>query len=174
MEYAGVWFRTVREGRWAVFFDHLGDHWSYNPDGHPLGRPHYQPQFHVTRPGVSLYLEVRDTWNRWERPQWKSPTPPPPTQEEIEELEEPTVFLAVGELPPHGWLYPGGTGWWNPDEEQGVLRITQAWEWDDWYPRHSDEVLAALEAARTELLLPGQRPETTEAGEIRTTEPEED
>jgi hypothetical protein len=47
--YAGYWFRSRLEARWAVFFDTTGIEWRYEPEGlvvdTPEGRIHYLPDF---------------------------------------------------------------------------------------------------------------------------------
>lgn len=46
-EYAGYFFRSRLEARWAVFFDQLGIRWEYEPEGYetPFGR--YLPDFRI-------------------------------------------------------------------------------------------------------------------------------
>lgn len=58
-QYAGCRFRSRLEARWAVFFDHLGIRWKYEPQGYAVGpdqRP-YLPDFHL--PAVDLWVEVK-------------------------------------------------------------------------------------------------------------------
>lgn len=57
--YAGCRFRSRLEARWAVFFDHLGVEWQYEPQGYtigPLGTP-YLPDFWL--PASRLWVEVK-------------------------------------------------------------------------------------------------------------------
>lgn len=62
--YAGCHFRSRLEARWAVFFDHLGIQWEYEPQGF-AGQydTHYLPDFHLphVRSGstVGVYVEVK-------------------------------------------------------------------------------------------------------------------
>lgn len=43
--HAGVQFRSTLEARWAIFFDHAGIGWEYEPEGFVIdGRP-YRPDF---------------------------------------------------------------------------------------------------------------------------------
>ncbi|MGI5223022.1 hypothetical protein [Nocardia sp. CA-290969] len=43
--YAGCRFRSRIEARWAVFFDHLGIGWEYEPQGFDLPSGRYLPDF---------------------------------------------------------------------------------------------------------------------------------
>lgn len=63
--YAGCRFRSRLEARWAVFFDHLGIEWQYEPEGlsvsHRLtldeGRFPYLPDFWL--PALGVWAEVK-------------------------------------------------------------------------------------------------------------------
>lgn len=57
--YAGCRFRSRLEARWAVFFDHLGIKWEYEPQGYTIGpdkRP-YLPDFRL--PYLGALVEVK-------------------------------------------------------------------------------------------------------------------
>lgn len=57
--YAGCRFRSRLEARWAVFFDHLGIKWEYEPQGYTVGpdkRP-YLPDFRL--PELDAFVEVK-------------------------------------------------------------------------------------------------------------------
>lgn len=57
-EYAGHRFRSRLEARWAVFFDHLGVKWLYEPQGYTLGNgERYLPDFWLPERGV--WAEVK-------------------------------------------------------------------------------------------------------------------
>lgn len=58
--YAGCRFRSRLEARWAVFFDHLGISWRYEPQGYIVGGKPYLPDFlvHPDSPR-SFWLEVK-------------------------------------------------------------------------------------------------------------------
>jgi hypothetical protein len=43
--YRGCRFRSRLEARWAVFFDHLGIGWQYEPQGYNIGGRAYLPDF---------------------------------------------------------------------------------------------------------------------------------
>jgi len=56
--YAGCRFRSRLEARWAVFFDHLGIEWQYEPQGFELpSGERYLPDFHL--PQHDLWVEVK-------------------------------------------------------------------------------------------------------------------
>lgn len=63
--YKGYRFRSRLEARWAVFFDHLGLRWEYEPEGFELGGGvRYLPDFYIGKyiPGLVGYgpwLEVK-------------------------------------------------------------------------------------------------------------------
>lgn len=61
--HAGVLFRSRLEARWAVFFDHLGIRWEYEPEGFrlPSGEG-YLPDFRLwgcKDGGGEMYAEVK-------------------------------------------------------------------------------------------------------------------
>lgn len=56
--YKGYSFRSRLEARWAVFFDHLGIRWDYEPQGFELGNGlRYLPDFWL--PDWQLWVEVK-------------------------------------------------------------------------------------------------------------------
>ncbi len=57
--YAGCRFRSRLEARWAVFFDHLGIEWQYEPQGFDIAGTRYLPDFYL--PGHGLWVEVKGT-----------------------------------------------------------------------------------------------------------------
>lgn len=57
--YAGCRFRSRLEARWAVFFDHLGIPWEYEPEGIEFDGVRYLPDFLLPDRGRGLYVEVK-------------------------------------------------------------------------------------------------------------------
>jgi len=59
--YAGCHFRSRLEARWAVFFDHLGVGWEYEPEGLETSVGRYLPDFRITVPDDSYpyWFEVK-------------------------------------------------------------------------------------------------------------------
>lgn len=56
--YAGCHFRSRLEARWAVFFDHLGIRWDYEPQGFEIyGGHYYLPDFYL--PDKEMWVEVK-------------------------------------------------------------------------------------------------------------------
>lgn len=58
--YKGYRFRSRLEARWAVFFDHLGVRWQYEPEGFDLskhGLGYYLPDFFL--PDLNYWIEVK-------------------------------------------------------------------------------------------------------------------
>lgn len=137
--YFGRNFLTVVEAQWAVFFETMDDPWDYDPAAEwVLTNPqHYRPQFSLSRLGA--YLEVQRLDDRRTRQ---------PLQHHYPEIEEPPVYLAVGDPPDEQQLR--NTGWWDPVRLQGVRKLTPGYDWEAWFPPDSSSVLRAIEVARTE------------------------
>lgn len=59
--YAGCHFRSRLEARWAVFFDHLGIEWEYEPEGFETSAGNYLPDFRIRVPDDSYpyWFEVK-------------------------------------------------------------------------------------------------------------------
>ena len=55
--YQGYRFRSRLEARWAVFFDHIGLWWEYEPEGFDVDGTYYLPDFYIRSLGV--YAEVK-------------------------------------------------------------------------------------------------------------------
>lgn len=55
--YADHRFRSRLEARWAVFFDHLGIEWQYEPECYRVAGKGYLPDFWL--PDLSLWVEVK-------------------------------------------------------------------------------------------------------------------
>ena len=55
--YAGCFFRSRLEARWAVFFDVLDIDWEYEPDGFRLPSGAYLPDFRL--PTMQCWVEVK-------------------------------------------------------------------------------------------------------------------
>lgn len=58
-QYKGYRFRSRLEARWAVFLDHLGKQWEYEPQGFDLGAAGwYLPDFHISG-SEECWLEIK-------------------------------------------------------------------------------------------------------------------
>ena len=55
--YHGHRFRSRLEARWAVYFDHCGIKWDYEPEGYYLDGLCYLPDFWL--PQVQMFAEVK-------------------------------------------------------------------------------------------------------------------
>lgn len=55
--YAGCRFRSRLEARWAVFFDHMGIRWDYEPEGFEAYGQRYLPDFRL--PELDTWVEVK-------------------------------------------------------------------------------------------------------------------
>jgi len=55
--YNGYRFRSLLEARWAVFFDHCGLRYEYEPEGFDLDGIWYLPDFYI--PSLKQYFEVK-------------------------------------------------------------------------------------------------------------------
>ena len=58
-EYQGRLFRSRLEARWAVFFDSLGLHWDYEPEGFDIGGKYYLPDFYLNE--LDCWVEIKAT-----------------------------------------------------------------------------------------------------------------
>ncbi|MBA2684153.1 MAG: hypothetical protein H0U66_06660 [Gemmatimonadaceae bacterium] len=56
-EYHQTRFRSRLEAHWAVYFDHCGIAWDYEPQGYDLGGVWYLPDFWL--PQVGMWAEVK-------------------------------------------------------------------------------------------------------------------
>ena len=58
--YAGRRFRSRREARWAILFDHLHIDWRFEPEGYHLpGNQMYLPDFELHLPTGRVWVEVK-------------------------------------------------------------------------------------------------------------------
>jgi len=55
--YKGYKFRSRLEARWAVFFDHMGIKYFYEPEGYKLKSGWYLPDFWL--PQVNMWAEIK-------------------------------------------------------------------------------------------------------------------
>lgn len=65
-EYRGIVFRSRTEARWAVFLDHIGAEWEYEPEGFHLASGLYLPDFYIRTWDVFLEIKGADA-SRLER-----------------------------------------------------------------------------------------------------------
>jgi hypothetical protein len=59
--YGNHHFRSRLEARWAVFFDHIGQRWDYEPEGFELPSGRYLPDFYLHREEgeYSQFIEIK-------------------------------------------------------------------------------------------------------------------
>lgn len=99
--YKGYRFRSRLEARWAVFFDHLGLQWEYEPEGFELpGGVRYLPDF---------YLNERGVGGGFAYGPWVEVKAAPPSAVEVQKMGtlcEQTVCYGL-----IVWGPPGGNGW---------------------------------------------------------------
>jgi hypothetical protein len=121
-EYAGHYFRSRLEARWAVFFDALGIPWEYEAERYQLPSGKYLPDFWLPR--QEMFYEVKGV---------------PPTDAYrtlLEELAQGTghrLILAVGSIPSPDRFEIGepGSEFWL--EATDVLETHVMWAgWQAW------------------------------------------
>lgn len=107
--YRGCRFRSRLEARWAVFFDHLGIGWQYEPQGYLVGanRP-YLPDFLLE---CGTWVEVKGTEDQLDHrlmresaldlPQMSATGEPGPKLLVLGPVPIPYVDAVPGD---HGWL----------------------------------------------------------------------
>lgn len=64
-DYRGCRFRSRLEARWAVFFDHMGIGWLYEPEGYVIGRRRYLPDFLLE---CGTWIEVKGDQDHLNKP----------------------------------------------------------------------------------------------------------
>lgn len=97
--YAGRFFRSRLEARWAVFYDALGISWVYEPEGFALKAGWYLPDFYI--PHLECYIEIK---------------PRDPSDDESEKahqlasVTDKNVYIFTSPEPGHQWppCYPRG------------------------------------------------------------------
>lgn len=124
--YKGYAFRSRLEARWAVFFDHLGIKWDYEPEGFELGNGlRYLPDFWL--PDWELWIEV------------KPDTPDAPTLEKARRLVDQgfrPVFITKG-MPGAGGTLVCRERWGNEiltisaEADWGATPDTLVWAFSD-------------------------------------------
>jgi len=91
-QYAGCFFRSRLEARWAVFFDTLGINWEYEPEGYKLKSGNYLPDFWL--PDQDCWFEVKgDTPHYLQR------------EKDLAEIIGKMLYISEGPIP-----YPEPTG----------------------------------------------------------------
>lgn len=86
--YAGCYFRSRLEARWAVFFDALNIDWRYEYEGYELDGTRYLPDFWL--PELVCWYEIKGR---------------PPTEDELQKARDLSqctnqrVYIAWGDLP---------------------------------------------------------------------------
>jgi hypothetical protein len=110
--YKGYRFRSRLEARWAVFFDHLGWPWEYEPEGYELpGGVRFLPDFRV----AGYIVEIKPT----------TPTEDEKTKAKLlsQSLGEPVVF-GIG-LPDAEKVADGLDGFDGDQWIPGLLSFSQ-------------------------------------------------
>jgi hypothetical protein len=99
--YKGYRFRSRLEARWAVWFDHLGLEWQYEPERFPVGDCTYLPDFWL--PDLGCWAEVKGV------------------------VDQSTLDLLVAAANPHGGLPadPTGRAWARSDGPARMLLLGQ-------------------------------------------------
>lgn len=166
-EYDGNRFRSRLEARWAVFFNHLGIEWQFEPQGYQVGDGrgayrNYLPDFYL--PALEVWAEVRGTsgdWNLWHD---FAKRVAPHSQK----------FIVLGQIPKEsgGWLHTRAmtseSGWGYAYWDDGTLHLLGNYEppWPPTVDGHrnrnygSDRVDEAYRAARTARFEHGETPAT--------------
>lgn len=103
--YAGCRFRSRLEARWAVFFDHLGVAWQYEPQGFVVRGQPYLPDFLL--PECGTWVEVKGSEAELDRPLMRAAARQLPLK--TPKLQRGPTLLILGPVPesPEG----GDLGW---------------------------------------------------------------
>lgn len=169
-KYAGYRFRSRLEARWAVFFDHLGVEWYYEPQGFEVDGERYLPDFFLpdvkTSRGRGAWIEIKGR-------QPSYPSRDTRLAEKIAKYGDYDLFIAFGDLPltqdsaPAGWMHGFfDNGWDNyqlfyveSDGSVGIDFMDRASSVSDGYWTDSDHerINNALAKARSARFEHGER-----------------
>lgn len=96
--YKGCRFRSRLEARWAVFFDHLGLEWAYEPEGFVLpDGTRYLPDFYL--PSLKAYVEIKPKLASFDE-EWE-----PETGSKADKFLDAINELNISEVEPTRYLY---------------------------------------------------------------------
>jgi hypothetical protein len=110
--YKGHRFRSRLEARWAVFFDHLGIDWLYEPEGFMIGSQPYLPDFWL--PKWRCWVEVKGVLDQptldllLAAADGKTGLPADPTGRRWTRSDSPGRLILLGNVPDSGadgWLH---------------------------------------------------------------------
>lgn len=147
--YAGCRFRSRLEARWAVFFDHLGIRWEYEPKGFMTDAGPYLPDFRL--PDYRLFVEVKGT---------------EPTERDFDRCQEiamacrkhgGNLIIVQGDIPnPDDCPWSKDSAWYFNTNDAGwaIMPLHEAWGMatGDWYwgcSKGLNDFTDALRAARS-------------------------
>ncbi|GIH51929.1 hypothetical protein SAMN05421833_108209 [Microbispora rosea] len=146
--YAGCRFRSRLEARWAVFFDHQGIRWEYEPKGFMTAAGPYLPDFRI--PDYRLIIEV------------KGADPTPRALDRCAEVARACqkhggdMIILGGDIPVPlaSVAFDTPTAWTLQEDEWVTSPLHEAWAWctGDHYwstSRGCDPYCDALTAARS-------------------------
>jgi hypothetical protein len=129
--YAGHLFRSRLEARWAVFMDHLGVQWRYEPQGYVVGTgedtERYLPDFRL--PEVGVWVEVKGAANERDlRVLTKAAHPVELGGLEHNEAGSGARILILSDVPyvDTGAIPLHQTMWWNSERAQVEIALS-AW-----------------------------------------------
>ena len=122
--YKGYRFRSRLEARWAVFFDHLGLRWDYEPEGFELPSGRYLPDFFIHWEGPkSERLQQFPTVGYWVEIKGA-----PPSAAELQRLSElATATKHNAYLLAHGPAHVRAWACWAGRPAVEVVGLGLAW-----------------------------------------------
>lgn len=117
--YRGCRFRSRLEARWAVFFDHLGIGWQYEPQGFHIGGHSYLPDFLLE---CGTWVEIKGHEDALDYQLMRVATLALPQMPAVDERGPKLLILGQPPLTP-GVPMPGDYGWMgiDPDGRGGEL-----------------------------------------------------
>jgi hypothetical protein len=128
--YKGYHFRSRLEARWAVFFDHLGLRWQFEPEGFDLseyGLGYYLPDFFL--PDQNYWIEVKpDNFDHRDQDAYRKLA-------YVGAATDARGLLVAGE-PYHNVVMGNFEDYMAP----GVLPYDQWWTVDTYYREEGDEM----------------------------------
>lgn len=152
--YKGFRFRSRLEARWAIFFDHLGLEWEYEPEGFDMGEDgRYLPDFRLCGTFAEVKFLGGDFSKAWRLAERLS--------QPVLLLEGMPDFLAYGYAEPQGCRDNPDTFTFYPEEKR--LFWASGWDAGDRYDslenRDCNPIMReAIKAARSARFEHGETP----------------
>jgi hypothetical protein len=127
--YAGCRFRSRLEARWAVFFDHVGVRWEYEPQGFVVAGRAYLPDFLL--PDCGTWVEVKGSGEHLDKPLMLAAAEHLPEIQPLQEAGPRLLILGPMPKPPTTGTTDFDWGWlgldFGPDFDTDQPTVLDRW-----------------------------------------------